>query len=276
MPGWRETAMTLVANGRAVATNDSMLDLRSLERWLYVAWFNFIVHYRKTTLGPAWLLVSPILFIAVLGTLYSHVNSVHSSVFVPSLTVGIVVWTLIGGFVSQSSTVFQRHRAQILQGSMQLKDIVVVDLLSTVLQFLHQVIIIVAVFLIFEIPVTLYAFVSLLGLALVVANGFWLTMAFGIIGARYRDLAQVMTAIMRIAFLATPIMWLPQGARGGFLGPFLFFNPFYHFLEIVRAPLLGNSVAVSTWVVVFAITVAGFALASWLYKRFGRLVPLWV
>lgn len=248
------------------------VDLGRFQRWLYVAWFDFVVTYRKTTLGPFWLLVGPALFIAVLGALYSRVNSVSADVLIPHLTIGLILWTLIGGFVTKSTTVFQRNRAQILQGSMSLTDIVMVDVITIFLQFLHQIIIIVVVLLIFRQDIGLYALVSLLGLTVLIANGLWLSMAFGILGARYRDLYQVAAAIMRMAFLATPIIWV---TRPG-LGPFLLLNPFYHFLEIVRAPLLGNPVPFVSWAVVLALTAGGFIFAVFLYRRYGRLVPLWV
>ena len=60
------------------------------------------------------------------------------------------------------------------------------------------------------------------------------------------------------------------------LGAFLLFNPFYHFLELIRAPLLGNAIAPLSWVVVLSITAFGFWLAKAMYKRYGRRVPLWV
>ena len=255
--------------------------LTTLERWIYVAWFSFVVQYRRTTLGPLWLLLHPLLFIALLGTLYAKVARVEPAILIPSMTVGLIVWTLIGGFLTQSATVFQRNRAQLLQGSMNLTEIALVEVIKIVLQFLHQIIIIAGIFIIFMQPVTLYSLLSLVGLALVIANGYWFTMVFGIVGARYRDLAQVLTAVLRIAFLATPIIWVVPGiaagdARGGLLGPFLLFNPFYHFLEIIRAPLLGNTIAWSTWTVVFLITIVGFALLDYMQKRFARLVPLWI
>jgi ABC-2 type transport system permease protein/lipopolysaccharide transport system permease protein len=164
---------------------------------------------------------------------------------------------------------------------MNLREIALVEVIKIVLQFLHQIIIIVGVFIVFLQPITLYSLVSGAGLALVIANGYWLTMIVGIVGARYRDLAQVMTAVLRIAFLATPIIWVVPAVsesdpRSGLLAPFLLFNPFYHFLEIIRAPLLGNPITLSTWVVVLFLTVCGFALLDYMQKRYARLVPLWV
>jgi ABC-type polysaccharide/polyol phosphate export permease len=254
-----------------------VIDRRMVERWIYVAWFDFVVSYRKTTLGPFWLLVTPFLFIAVIGWLYSRVNSMDPEIFVPYLAVGIVVWTLISGFVNKSTTVFQSNRPQILQGSMSLIDIVMVRTITTALEFAHQIIIIIVVLIFFRVSITLYSLISVIGLGIVIANGFWITMTFGIVGARYRDLSQITAAIMRIAFLATPIIWFAYGgAKGKFLGVFLLLNPFYHFLEIVRAPLLGYPIEATTWIAVLLITAGGFGLTMYLYKRYSSLVPLWV
>lgn len=274
--------MTAVLQGPGSATSRGF-DWAAMERWIYVAWFKFIVRYRKTTLGPLWLLVGPLLFIALLGGLYAHVGNVDPAILIPSMTVGVIVWTLLGGFAGQSSTVFQRGRAQLLQGSMDLTEIVIVDVITTVIQFLHQILIIVGVFIFFMQPFTFYSLLSFVGLVLVIANGYWLTMVFGIVGARYRDLSQIMNPILRIAFLATPILWVAPSAtngvatgRGALLGHFLLFNPFYHFLEIIRAPLLGNPIAPSTWAIVILMTIGGFALMRFMQQRFARLVPLWV
>ena len=81
--------------------------------WIYTAWFGFLIRYRKTLLGPIWLLVGPILFIVTLGLLFARIGGVEPAKFVPHLTIGLIVWTLISGFVTGSTTVFQRGRAQI-------------------------------------------------------------------------------------------------------------------------------------------------------------------
>ena len=269
--------MTRKGYRNLVLTNDLRNRFEHSQSWLFAAWLTFLMRYRKTLLGPAWLLVGPALFIAMLGLLFSAVSGIPRATFIPHLAIGLTVWTLISGFVTGSTTIFQRNRPQILQGGMPLADLVMVDVFTTVLQFVHQLVIIVVVFVIFRLGIGHYALVSLVGLMLLIANGIWLTVVFGIIGARYRDLSEIVQAIMRIAFLATPIIWMPgEGGRSGIMDVFLNFNPFYHFLEIVRAPLLGNAIAPLSWLVVLSITALGFALAQLMYARFARLVPLWV
>ncbi|MDJ0514474.1 MAG: ABC transporter permease [Methyloceanibacter sp.] len=255
---------------------NSTLDLNRWHRWLYVAWFNFVVTYRKTTLGPFWLLAGPALFIVILGSIFTRVNDVPGDIFLPYMAVGVILWTLIGACVTKSTLVFHRNRAQILQGSMTLIEISVVDIISVFLQFLHQSLILVVVFAIYGLNFSWYLLVTLLGIVLIVVNGFWLSLVFGILGARYRDLNQFVAAVMRVAFLATPILWMATSGRGQQLGIYLIANPFYHFLEIVRAPLLGMPISMTSWIVALSITAAGLILANEMYKRFGRLVPLWV
>lgn len=270
--------MNINSNPNHVPTNNLIETAKNARRWLYFAWFNFAVQYRRTILGPVWIIVGPSLFIAVLGLLFSRVSAIDPTVFIPHLAIGLVTWTLISGFVNSSTRVFQRNRAQIMQGNMTLTDITVVEILSTLLQFLHQLVIIVVVFIVLGLSLSLYSLVSLIGLFFIIINGFWLTLFFGIIGARYRDMPEIIAAVMRIAFLATPIIWMPgaEGGRGAAISLFLNFNPFYHFLELIRAPLLGKPVELLSICVVVSITVLGSALAYWFHKRFVKLVPLWV
>jgi len=142
--------------------------------------------------------------------------------------------------------------------------------------YLHQSIVILGVFIFFKLLPTPYALVSVIGLLLAVLNGLWLSVAFGVIGARYRDLIEVVSAITRLFFFITPIIWMPVDGTGGALGNFLIFNPFYHFMEIIRAPLLGNSISPMSWTVVLCITIFGFMFAAFVHKQAAKKVPLWV
>jgi len=246
-------------------------------RFIYLSYFIFLLGYRQTVLGPLWLLIGPSLFIALLGLLYAEIGAAEPEVFILHLAIGLITWTLVNGFIVKSATVFLRSRPQILQGEQSLDDIVAVEVTTTLLSFAHQLPIILIVFLIYEIGLNWVALESFLGLSLLVANGVWASYVFGILGARYRDLVEVFNAVMRIAFLATPIIWMPgEGMQGGVMAAFLIYNPFYHFIEIIRAPLLGQSPALLSWSVAIGFTAVGF-LAAWILKKcYARLVPFWL
>ncbi|WP_075995606.1 ABC transporter permease [Salaquimonas pukyongi] len=244
---------------------------------MYYSLLTFLIRYRRTALGPLWLLVGPALFVIALGALFAEVGAVDISVFLPHLAIGLVTWTLINGYITGAATVFQRNRAQLLQGGMAQEDIVRTEVILGLLAFAHQILVVAGVFLYFGMFPPPYALLSLVGIGLLIANGIWTIKVFGTIGARYRDLAEIFGAVMGIFFLATPIIWMPGDGMGrSVMGVFQTYNPFYHFLELVRAPLLGNTISLLSWIVVITITILGHMLAWYFDKRYARFVPLWV
>lgn len=246
------------------------------EYWTYSTWLRFGLKYRKTMLGPIWLAVAPALFVIFLGYLYSDVMRVELNLFVPHLAIGYITWTLFSGFIVNASTVYVRRRSEILQGVMRLTDLSLADTFQVFLTFLHQSVVIIGVFVFFKIIPTPYALVSLVGFFLTLLNGLWLSVALGILGARFRDLVEIISAVTRLFFFITPIIWMPIDGKGGVLGKFLILNPFYHFLTIIRAPLLDRPIDYSSWVIVLSITALGFVFAAIVYKRASKQVPLWV
>jgi ABC-2 type transport system permease protein/lipopolysaccharide transport system permease protein len=213
----------------------------------------------------------------VIGRLFGAVGGHSSSDFIPYLAAGLIFWTLVGGVLTRSASVFQRNRSNILQGNLGLDDIVIQELIAAFIQFMHQLLVLAATMMWYQVPVSFYSLLSLVGLVFLLINGYWVVLVFGILGARYRDLSEVFQAVMRMAMLATPIIWMPgSGGRGGLIGPYLMFNPFYHFIEIVRSPLLDRPIDPLSWPVVLVFTVVGLVLASVLSSRYSRNVPLWV
>jgi ABC-2 type transport system permease protein len=56
----------------------------------------------------------------------------------------------------------------------------------------------------------------------------------------------------------------------------LHLNPFYHFVQILRAPLIGQSVNVGSWYVVVGITIAGWVLALVVMRNYRARVSYWL
>jgi len=65
------------------------------------------------------------------------------------------------------------------------------------------------------------------------------------------------------------------GGRGNILETYMDFNPFYHFLEIIRAPLMNNPITPLTIIVVSSVSVVGFIMATFVYYRYRHMVVLW-
>ena len=78
------------------------------------------------------------------------------------------------------------------------------------------------------------------GFILFLINVVWISLAVGVMSTRYRDVPQVIANIIQVVFFLTPIFWSPEALPSR--PAFVVLNPFYHLIEIVRAPLLGLAV----------------------------------
>lgn len=241
-----------------------------------VSLMRFLIDYRRTALGPLWTILGPLLFVTLVGGLYASIMKADENYFIPHLTIGFIVWSLINMMLTQSLTLFQRGRAQVLQNRDGTTFLVYENVVGCLIVFLHQMIVILLVVIYYQIGVTWHWLFSLLGILVICLNGIWVGHGLGILGARYRDLSEMANSILRLAFLATPIIWVPSSDHTRFASQFLIWNPFYHYIEIVRAPILNHEVPLVSWAVVLGITFAGFAVAILFKSRYGRFVPLWV
>jgi ABC-2 type transport system permease protein len=147
--------------------------------------------------------------------------------------------------------------------------------------FAHNVIIWVIMVPILQIPVTFSLLLVIPALALLVTNGVWVTLFFGIIATRFRDVAPLLDALTQLLFYVTPIVWTTHTLveRGGEIAQqakIVEINPLFHYLEIVRAPMLGQPLEAYHWWIVIGCTVAGLLGTTVLMRQWRARVSYWV
>ena len=54
------------------------------------------------------------------------------------------------------------------------------------------------------------------------------------------------------------------------------YNPFYHFIELVRAPLLGQLPTATNYLVALGISFGLALVAIILFKRYRNRIPYWI
>ena len=116
-------------------------------------------------------------------------------------------------------------------------------------------------------------------LLLIMANCVWVSFCFGILATRYRDIGPLLAALVQLLFFMTPIIWNAetlerQGA--GRWAKIIELNPLLHYLDILRAPLLGAQQEPRHWIVVGVLTVLGWCAAALALRQYRARVPYWV
>ena len=96
-------------------------------------------------------------------------------------------------------------------------------------------------------------------------------MLVAIVSARFRDIPQIVQSITQAAAIMTPVFW-PADRISQKHHAMLDFNPFYHLLEAVRAPLLGRGVAPHTFLFLVCLATAGWTLTFGLFANTRRRI----
>ena len=85
----------------------------------------------------------------------------------------------------------------------------------------------------------------------------------------------------RLLFYVTPIVWTTQTLKeqGGDVAKRALLaeiNPLYHYLEIVRAPMINQPVAAYHWGIVGICTLIGLGITLLAMRQMRFRVPYWV
>ncbi|WP_446026515.1 galactan export ABC transporter permease subunit Wzm/RfbD [Corynebacterium sanguinis] len=265
----------------SMAFRDLVSGWRQNELWLQLGWQDIKQRYRRSTLGPLWITVATGVMALALGLLYSMLFQISVREFLPHVTVGFIIWGFIAGCIKDGSDIFIENEGLIKQLPSALSVHVYRLVWRQVLFLAHNMVIWVLLVIVFRIPLSLNTLLAIPALALLVINGVWVTMLFGIIATRFRDVAPLLESLVQLLFYVTPIVWTTQTLRdqGGEVAQrarIAELNPLYHYLEIVRAPLVGREVALYHWGIVGACTVVGLLLALLVMRQWRFRVPYWV
>ena len=230
--------------------------------------------YRRSIIGPFWLTLSMGIMVATLGFLYSGLFGQPFREYLPFLALGLVVWSFIASLVLEGCGAFIASEGVIRNMRTPLTGHVLRIVWRNLIVFGHNIIIYLLIVLIFGLWPTTTTLLAIPGLLILCINGIWTGMLLGLISTRYRDVPPIVASIVQIFFLLSPILWKKEQ-----LSDYQFivqFNPFYHFVEIVRMPLLGQAPAPTTWLVVLGITLLGCIIAFGSFVRYRGRIAYWV
>ena len=262
------------ASQTELALLDIIQGARARYLWGLLGWQDIRRRYRRSILGPIWLTISMGVFVAALGTLYGALWKVEIVDYVPFLALGFIVWTLISGLITDGCSAFTGAESIIKQTNLPLSVHVYRIVWCNLIVFCHNAVIFVVVAVLFSIWPGWTGLLALPGLVLLCLNGIWVGLLLGIISARFRDVPPIVASVVRILFFVTPIIWMPELMPGRAL--VLDFNPFFHFVELVRAPLLGRAPGFLSWLAVLGITLGGWLVAFALLRRYRWRIAYWV
>jgi ABC-type polysaccharide/polyol phosphate export permease len=253
---------------------DLLEALKAYDVWLYLAWLDVKLRYRRSKIGPLWITLSMTIFCLTLGGVYSRLLNIEIGEYLPFLSISFVIWGLISSLLLEFPNLYVDNSAYIKDVRINVLTILLRGVARNTLVFAHNILIILAIYAYFDLWPGLVFLLAIPGLILVLLNLFAIGVSLSIMGARFRDIGQINQSLVQILFFLSPIMWFPRLVSSDSL--FLQLNPVAYFLDLIRSPLLGSFPSPSSWYVATAMLILFATASSVLYLKKSSKIPLWV
>ncbi|MEV6099422.1 ABC transporter permease [Nocardia sp. NPDC051981] len=252
------------------------------ELWLALGWQDIKQRYRRSVIGPFWISIATAAQAAAMGILYSQLLHLPVREMLPWVTVGLIVWNVVRSSIVEGSEVFISNDGLIKFLPAPLSVHVYRLVWRQLLFFMHNMVVyaIVVVACGTWRQMSWYVLLAFPAMILIAFNAAWVAIVFGILSTRYRDLLPIFDSLTLMLFVLTPVMWTTKGLnlneRMTERLKIAELVPTFHYLEIVRAPLIGDPIRWFPWVVVTSATVSGWAVALFMFRRYRSRIAYWV
>lgn len=257
-----------------IAIQDIIRGLQETGLAAYLAWGDIRQRYVRTMLGPLWIVLSTGVWFSAMGFVMANLFNQSLAQYLPFLISGLLVWMLISTAIAEGTQVLISSAPLISSFSIPIFTHFIRFTLRTYIIFLHNLIILLIVFIIFPPPLTAATFLILPGflLNMLILSG--AAVFLSLVNLRYRDTNLAVASALQILPFITPIFW-----ERGMLSNHRWIadiNPFYHMVQIMRAPLLGEAPDLLSWIVTALMAVGLLALAFVFFVRYRHRIIFWL
>jgi ABC-type polysaccharide/polyol phosphate export permease len=268
-----------LANGSKFASlshawSDISTALGMWRAWTLLGWRDFKLQTSRTLLGPLWGVIGTVVTVTLLGFVYGSMSQFGDFNAFVFLAAGFIAWFFISGCIIGGAAVYISAAGVLTERNIPIFFPILRYFFRMFVEFLIKFttyFLVCAVTLYNPGPSFLLLFPALL---LYAFNGLWVLTFFAIIGARFRDAIQIISPLMLIVFLATPILW-PESSliKNGLL---VAANPFSYFIDVLRDPMLGRVPEFKDYAVTVIVGIFGWALAFIAFARSKNRLVFWL
>ncbi|WP_321906046.1 ABC transporter permease [Paraburkholderia tropica] len=253
---------------------DLKQSVASYRLWTLLGWLEIRQRYARSRVGPFWLTISMGVMIGSIGVVYGSLFGQKMSDYLPFLSISLVMWTMFAQTVQEGSIAYINSATYIRQAATPKLIYIFQVMWRNLVILAHNFIIVLVLLVIYGVKSWTALPIFLPALLLYLANALWIAMLAGLLSARFRDLPQIISALIQIAFYVTPIIYRPDSLkRFSFI---VELNPLAHLIELVRAPLIGQLPSLTTWLVALGLAVVGWTVALAMTGRYLKRIPYWV
>jgi lipopolysaccharide transport system permease protein len=232
--------------------------------WVHLSLSDLRARWRHSFFGILWSVIQPLGMTLLLAMVFSRLFSADIVSYAPYILSGMIVWECVTGSVTGGALSFVqadayikqcRHPLAIYTLRTVLTNLIVLGLASIALYGWALI----------ALPENFgWSWLATLFVFPVLALILWpLATLLAYFGTRFRDVPHAIGLMMQALWFVSPVYFEAKMFKAGGLNALVDYNPIYHLLQIIRAPLLSGA-----WPTlenfVFSLGTAGvLALMAW-------------
>ncbi|AYL97236.1 ABC transporter permease [Mucilaginibacter celer] len=238
-----------------INAKNSLLDLKLKELWHYrdllilLVRRDFVSFYKQTILGPIWFFVQPIVTIAFYTIVFGGLAGIPVDGLPKALfyLAGTIVWNYFSDCLIKTSTVFKDNAAMLGKVYFPRLIMPVSIVLSNLVRFAVQLLLFVALYMVFlakgeQIAPNYFALLLPVLILMIASLGLGLGMIISAVTTKYRDIAFLVTFGVPLLMYATTVIYplsvvQTQHAKYAWI---IEANPITAVIEIFRYGFLGK------------------------------------
>lgn len=259
-----------------ISSKHKWFDLKLKEVWQYkdLIWLftkrSFVVKYKQTVLGPAWLFLSPLITSFIYTFIFGGIAGMSTD-GIPQILFYMssnAIWTLFATSINSNASTFTANAGVFGKVYFPRLTTPISNMISAVIQFGIQMLLVVAILVYFIFTGEVSPnWLAMLYIPLILVQLGIMGMGFGIIissmTTKYRDLSILVTFGVQLWMYATPVVYPLSTLGNGTMRTIMLINPVTAPVELFRYALLGQGVIdllSIAWSAVFTVLVTIFGI----------------
>jgi lipopolysaccharide transport system permease protein len=209
--------------------------------WIHLAVSDLRSRWRRSLIGVLWSVLQPLGLTLLLAVVFSKLFHVDIITYAPYIFSGIITWDYISSSLTGGSLAFVQADAYIKQCKhplliytlrIVLGNMAVLMLASTTLWVWSALVL----------PQNVnWSWIAIFSFFPLILLMIWpLASLLAYLGVRFRDIPYAMGLILQACWFISPVYFEATMFRKGGLNGLVDYNPIYHLLQIIRAPILSG------------------------------------
>lgn len=224
--------------------------------WTHLSLSDLRSRWRRSFFGILWTILQPLGMTLLIAIVFGRIFNVEIREYAPYILSGMIVWEFMTGTALGGALAFVQADAYIKQYQHPLAIYTLRTVLTNVIAFSVASLSLV-IWVLVAMPQNFgWSWLAALSIFPVLALIAWPMATFlAYIATRFRDLPHAMGLMLQAIWFVSPIYFEAKVFRDAGLHWLVDYNPIYHFLELVRAPLLQGEWPTSQNYLVSALTI---------------------